>query len=58
MLNNIYLSISLGIVFALFIFYTFIRKISYHGVNSNDIIKRTYIVDNKCYKLVPKIFLC
>ncbi len=50
------LNIILGLLFSIYIYTKF--NTNYHAPNSSDVIKKTYIYNNKYYKLVPDICIC
>lgn len=56
--NDRHTSILMGIIFAILIYFLFIQKVTYHGVNSNKIKNKIYKIDGKCYKFIPRVHIC
>ncbi len=57
-LNDEHISVLMGVLVAIIIYFIFIRNVIYHGVNSNKIRNRVYHLNGKCYKLDPIIHIC
>ena len=53
------ISILIGLIFGVIMGYLIFKKIEYHGLNSNDVVKEIYIDENgKKYKWQPQICMC
>lgn len=55
---EIFINIFLGLIIALIIFLLTHTFYIYKGPNSKDIINKTYKLNNKCYKLIPQVYIC
>ena len=56
-LSNILFSILLGFICSIILLICF-KKVIYKGPNSNLLKHQIIKYNNKCYKFVPKIYLC
>ena len=53
------MSIFVGILVGIILGYIFFKKIEYHGLDSNDVVKEIHIDNNgRKYKWKPEICLC
>ncbi len=57
-LNDKQISVLIGVIVAIIIYFIFIRNVIYHGVNSNKIRNKVYNLNGRCYKLDPIIHIC
>jgi hypothetical protein len=57
-IENILINIIIPIILAQLCFKIYNKKIIMTGPNSNVIKKNIYKYNNKCYKLIPKIYIC
>ena len=55
---KILLSILVGFSFSLIITSIYIKSYIYKGPNSNEVKKKIYYKNNRCYKLIPKSIIC
>ena len=55
---NIVINIIIGLVIGVLLSYWIRPVIKYKGPNSNDIRKNLYKHEGKCYRLVPKVYMC
>ena len=53
---DIFYSLILGIIIGLFLFFCFNTSVTYRGPNSNDVRKKIFSYQNKCYRFVPKVY--
>lgn len=51
-------SIIIGIFIGIIIYFIFLNRTSYHGINSKEVKKRIYKIGDKCYKLKPIVYIC
>ena len=51
-------SIICGFSIGLIICSLIMKNCEYHGINSNLVKRKTYILNNRCFKLLPKPFMC
>ena len=53
------ISIIIGLIIGIIIGYVFLKKIEYHGLDSNDVVKEIHIDKNgKKYKWIPQVCMC
>lgn len=55
---DILISLILGIMVSIIIKFALMSIPTYHGPNSNEIKNRIYMIDSKCFKLIPEIEEC
>ena len=53
------ISIFIGLIIGIIIGYMLFKKIEYHGLDSNEVVKEIHIDENgRKYKWVPRICMC
>ena len=53
------ISILIGLIIGIIIGYILFKKIEYHGLDSNDVVKEIHIdEDGRKYKWLPQVCMC
>lgn len=53
------INIIIGLIIGIILGYVLFKKIEYHGLDSNDVVKEIHVDENgRKYKWVPRICMC